>query len=75
MVVVAEAHAGGGDFFCHLVELVGVPAPIVEGVGVVSVGVFGCGRVFEAGTGADEEGDADFLVEGDDLVEFFMKIV
>jgi hypothetical protein len=75
VVVIAEAHACGDDFFRDLVELVGVPAPIVEGVGVIAVRVLRGGGVFESRAGADDVTDTDLFVEGDDLVEFFVEIV
>ena len=63
VVVVAEFHAGGGDFFADLVELVGVPFPVVhdESFAVLVGGGF-------AGEGTDDVAQAEVVAEGDDLV-------
>jgi hypothetical protein len=68
VVVIAETDAGGVDFFAEYVELVGVPAPVVEGECVTAVGISW------SGAGADEVADTDSFIEGEKVVEVFVEI-
>ena len=69
VVVIAEHHSCRLDLLSHRVELLGVVVPIVHGHLATTVCAPGWGRGLEAGARADEVLDAEFLVEGDVLVE------
>lgn len=74
MVVVAEFEAGCFDLRAGLVELLGVPVPVVEGEGM-GCGGAGGGRTLVAGRGADDVVGAEDFVEVDDGVEIALELV